>query len=229
VSTPFAGLIREGENPDEALIALLRHSNEEVQTSSATALAIRRPVTDRTINLFLTGLESDSPSEAITNVAPHLFYRHAEQATGPITPTEQRMITWLRRRLPDSDPQNRWDSEAIALSNFLHRDPTLKQPLQDYFQGAGIRTQVQLALQMARRDPAFREEYLTVLLRGASQSVDINAQRSSINLMKQQQQEFGGFIAELEAHREKTSDPEEASRFDRVIEMLKQERPSQLH
>ena len=222
-------LIREGENPDEALIALLRDPNDEVRNSSASALAIRRPVTDRTIDVFLTGLESESPSEAITDLAPHLFYRHAEQATGPITPTEQRMIGWLRRRLPTRDPDGQYDGEAIALSNFLHRDPSLNQPLQDYFNGTGIRTQVQVARAMARRDPAFRDEYLTVLLRGASQSVDINAQKSSINIMKQQQQESDGIIAELEAHREKNSDPEEASRFDRVIEMLKREPPSQLH
>jgi hypothetical protein len=214
-------LIAEGENPDEALIALLSDPDEEVRISAARALAVRRPVADRTVDVFLARLESDSPDEAIARAAAHLFYRHAEQATGPITPTELRMITWLRRRLPPSDPLGQFDGEAVALSNFLHRDLTLNRPLQDYFKGAGIRTQIQVAGRMARRDPAFRDEYLNVLLIAASQSADINAQRTSIYLLKQLQEESGGFAAELEARREKATDPQEASRLDRAIVLLK--------
>src|SRR5262249_55542014 len=46
-----------GEDPDEALIALLTHPDEGVWTSAGEALAYRRPVTDRTVELFLTGVE----------------------------------------------------------------------------------------------------------------------------------------------------------------------------
>lgn len=215
-------LINNGENPDQALIALLSHSNAEVRLFAAYSLARRRPVTNRTIDLFLTDLESESPSEAIEKFATNLFYRHAEQATGPLTPTEQRMIAWLRRQLPPNDPDGRSAATAFSLATFLQRDPTLMKPLQDYLKGAEIRSQISVARQMAKYDPAFQDEYVEVLLNGASQSVNGNARIVSIDYLKQLQKESADFVPGLETRRAMTSDPQEASRLDRAIELLNQ-------
>ncbi|MFO1096233.1 MAG: HEAT repeat domain-containing protein [Planctomycetaceae bacterium] len=208
-----------GENPDEALIALLTHSDERVRSSAADALARRRPVTDRTIDVFFAILESDSPDEAIEQAAPSLCYRHAEQATGPLTPTDQRMIVWLRQRLRSTDPYESGDA-AFALAGFLHRDPKLMEPLMVYFKGAGIRDQVFIAHHIEKNAPAFRDEYVQVLLTGLS-SGNVNAELMAKHFLKELQRKSDGFVAELEARRTMTSDPQEASQLDRAIELLK--------
>jgi hypothetical protein len=208
-------LVGEGENPDEALIALLNDPDEGVRLSAAHALAGRRPVTDRAIEVFLAGLESESPGEAVVRWAPSLFYRHAELAAGPITPTEQRMIASLGRRLHGPN------AEAVALSTFLHRDPTLIIPLKDYLKAAEIYDQLFVTRQMAKFNPAFQDDYLKVLLNAASQSVNIHAQRQAMYDLEKLQRDSGSLLAELEARREKTADPQEVSRLDRAIVLLR--------
>src|SRR5262245_12179705 len=71
-------LVDNGEKPDETLIGLLDDPNEDVRIFAAGELAYRRPVTDRTIDVFLAGLETNPPVEAIEQNAFNLFYRHAE-------------------------------------------------------------------------------------------------------------------------------------------------------
>lgn len=210
-----------GENPDEALIALLTQPDEGVRTSAGEALAYRRPVTVRTVELFLTGVEAENPIAAIQESAPNLFYRFAEHADGPLTPIEQRMIAWLRRRLLSQDPLAS-ERSALALTIFLHRDPTLMELLMVYFKGAGIRDQVFIGHHIEKNAPAFRDEYVQVLLTGLS-SGNVGAELMSNYFLKELQRKSDSFVTELETRRTMTTDPQEASRLDRAIEMLKAE------
>lgn len=207
-------LVSNGENPDESLIALLGHSDEGVRYSAAYALSSQRPMTDRTIELFLVDVESASPKKAVEQSASGLFYRYGEQAKGPLTPTDQRIIAWLVRRL-HSKIVHESEGAAMALTTFVHRDPTL-----NYLNEADLEIQYSVARKFARVNPSYRDKYLRQLLAAAS-SANAAAEQIAIQHLKELQKESSDFVAELETRRSATSDPQEASRLDRAIEVLK--------
>jgi hypothetical protein len=211
-------LVDNGENPDEALIALLNHSDEGVRIFAAAELASRRPVTDHVVETFLTGLESGSSVDAIEQSAPNLFFRHAQEATGPLTETEQRMIASLRRMLGSRSPYMRRNA-AMALAAFLHRDPSLREPLTAFLPAEGITFQYPVARQIARNDPTFRDEYVELLLSGVS-SGNAEAERMAVYYLKELQRESEDIMLQLEARRGNASGQNEASRIDRALELI---------
>ena len=93
-----------GEKTESELIALLHHSDEGVRDFAAFELARKTRVTDDIIEAFLIALESNQHVAEIGNCAPKLFFRHAEDATGPLTETDRRMIAWLSSELNSTNP-----------------------------------------------------------------------------------------------------------------------------
>ena len=84
-----------GEETESELIALLHHPDAGVRHFAASELAHKTRVTDDIIEAFLIALESNQHVAEIGYHAPKLFFRHAEDATGPLTETDQRMIAWI--------------------------------------------------------------------------------------------------------------------------------------
>jgi hypothetical protein len=120
-----------GEETESELIALLHHPDADVRDFAASELAHKTRLSDEIIEAFLIALESNQHVAEIGYHAPKLFFRHAEDATGPLTETDQRMIAWLKPNL-NSKNLNRSGDAAWALTAFVNRDPSLREPLAAY-------------------------------------------------------------------------------------------------
>lgn len=181
--------------------------------------ALRTRVTDDIIEAFLIALESNQHVAEIGIYAPKLFFRHAEDATGPLTETDRRMIAWLRPKLNSTNP-DRSGSAAWALTAFVNRDPSLREPLAAYLKNGAFFYKYLMLREMADSDPSMRDEYVDVLLSGLGSSVhtdQLNALYGLANLKN----EPDDLRSRLEARREESTDPGEISRIDQALEELR--------
>ncbi len=208
-----------GEETESELIALLHHPDEGVRDFAAFELARKTRVTDDIIEAFLIALESNQHVAEIGNYAPKLFFRHAEDATGPLTETDRRMIAWLRPELNSTNP-DRSGPAAWALTAFVNRDPSLREPLAAYLKNGAFFYKYIVLREMADSDPSMRDEYVDVLLSGLGSSVptdQLNALYGLANLKN----EPDDLRSRLEARREESTDPGEISRIDQALEELR--------
>ena len=208
-----------GEETESELIALLHHPDEGVRYFAASELAHKTRVTDDIIEAFLIALESNQHVAEIGNSAPTLFVRHAEDATGPLTETDRRMIAWLSSELNSTNP-DRSGPAAWALTAFVNRDPSLREPLAAYLKNGAFFYKYIVLREMTDSDPSMRDEYVDVLLSGLRSSVysdQLNALYGLANLKN----EPDDLRSRLEARREESTDPGEISRIDQALEELR--------
>ena len=205
-------LRRLGEKTESKLIALLHHPNEGVRNFAASELAHRSRVTDDIIEAFLIALENNQHITEIGHSAPKLFFSHAKASTGPLTKTDRRMITWLTSELNSGNP-DRSGTAAWALTAFINRDPSLREPLAAYLKNGAFFYKYIVLREMADIDPAMQDEYVDVLLSGLESSVytdQLNAQYGLANLKNPPD----GLRSRFEERRRKLTDPGEISRID---------------
>ena len=208
-----------GEETERELIALLHHPDKGVRNFAASELAHRTRVTDAIIEAFLIALESNQHVAEIGSNAPKLFFRHAESATGPLTETDRRMIAWLRPELNSANP-DRTGTAAWALTAFVNRDLSLREPLAAYLKNAAFFYRYVVMRQVVDSDPSMRDEYVDVLLSGLGSSVysdQLNALYGLANLKN----EPDDLRPRLEDRREESTDPGEISRIDQALEELR--------
>ncbi|MDA1230243.1 MAG: hypothetical protein O2856_05675 [Planctomycetota bacterium] len=168
------------------------------------------------IEAFLIALEGNQHVAEIGNHAPKLFFRHAEDATGPLTKTDQRMIAWLRPELNSTNP-DRSGTAAWGLTAFVNRDPSLREPLAVCLKNAAFFYKYIVLREMADSDPSMRDEYVDVLLSGLGSSAyddQLNALCGLANLTN----EPDDLGSRLEARPEESTDPGEISRIDQALE-----------
>lgn len=204
-----------GEETKSALIALLHHSDADVRGFAAYSLS--HEATDDIIEAFLVALESNQRAAEIGNHAPRLFFRHAEDATGPLTKTDRRMITWLRSELNSTNP-DRSGPAAWALTAFMDRDPSLREPVAAYSKNAAFFYKYLVLREMADSDPSMRGEYVDVLLSGLGSSVD---QSNALYGLANLKNEPDDVRSRLEARRKESTDPGEVSRIDQALQVLR--------
>ncbi len=208
-----------GEETESELIALLHHPDKGVRRFAASELAHRTRVTDDIIEAFLIALESNQHVAEIGNSAPKLFFRHAEDATGPLTETDRRMIAWLRPKLNSTNP-DRSGTAAFALTAFVNRDPSLREPLAAYLKNGAFFYKYLMLREMADSDPSMRDEYVDVLLSGLGSSVNTD-QSNALYGLANLKNEPDDLRSRLEARREESTDPGEISRIDQALEELR--------
>lgn len=208
-----------GEETESELIALLHHQDEGVRRFAASELAHRTPVTDAVIEAFLIAFESNQHVAEIGDSAPKLFVRHAEDATGPLTKTDQRMIAWLNSELNATNP-DRSGSAAWALTAFVNRDPSLREPLAAYLKNAAFFYRYIVLREMADSDPSMHDAYVDVLLSGLGSSVFAD-QSNALHGLANLKYEPEDLRSRLEARREASTDPGEISRIDQALEKLR--------
>lgn len=215
-------LRRLGKNPASELIALLHHRDEGVRYFAAGELAHRNRVTNDVIEAFLTALETGEHVAEIGGSAPHLFFKHAKDATGPLTDSDRRMIDWLKTRMNSTDPQQAGNA-AIALAAFMKRDPSLKQPLAAYLKDGpfspNFNYKYSVLREMASSDPSLREPYIAFLLSSLTSS-DPTDQRIALYGLTHLETEPDDLRSRLAALRENTTNAEVVSRIDEVLETL---------
>ncbi len=208
-----------GEETESELIALLHHPDKGVRDFAAVHLANGPRVTEDIIEAFLIALESNRHVAEIGGCAPNLFFKHAEDATGPLTETDRRMIAWLRPELNSTNP-DRSGKAAWALTAFVNRDPSLRKPLAGYLKNGAFFYKYLVLRVMADSDPSMRDEYVDVLLGGLGSSVytdQLNALHGLANLKN----EPDDLRSRLEALREESTDRGEISRIDQALEELR--------
>jgi hypothetical protein len=206
-----------GKETESALIALLHHSCTGVRDFAAYSLS--HETTDDIIEAFLIALESNQHVAEIGNHAPRLFFRHAEDSTGPMTETDRRMIAWLRSELNSTNP-DRSGSAAWALTAFVNRDPSLRKSVAAYLKNGAFFYKYLVLREMADSDPSMRDEYVNVLLSGLGSSVhtdQLNALYGLANL----QNESDDVRSRLASRRKESTDLGEISRIDQALEVLR--------
>ena len=144
-------LRRSGEETESELIELLDHPDECVREFAASELAIRTPVTDDIIEAFFVALDSNQHVSEIGRYATLLFFRHAEDATGPLSETDGRMIAWLRVEL-NTTSLFRSGTAAWALTAFVNRDPSLRELLAEYRKTGTFFCKYNVLRELANRD-----------------------------------------------------------------------------
>jgi len=209
-----------GENAEQELISLLHHPDEGVRYFAADQLANGPRVTEDIVEAFLVALESDRHVAEIggPGCATNLFFKHAKGAAGPLTETDRRMIAWLRRELNSTDPEQS-GSAAWALTAFVNRDPSLREPLTAYLKNGTFFYQYLVLREMASSDPSMRDQYVDVLLSGLASSKpadQLNALYGLSNLKNAPD----NLRSRLEARREESTDPGEISRIDQALDAL---------
>ena len=208
-----------GQETESELIALLHHPDKDVRNFAASELAYRTRVTDDIIEAFLIALEGNQHVAEIGHSAPRLFFRHAEDATGPLTETDRRMIAWLRTELNSTNP-DRSGTAAWALTEFVNRDPSLREPLAAYWKNAAFFYKYVVLREMADSDPSMCDEYVDVLLSGLGSSV-YNDQLNALHGLANLKNEPADLRSRLEDRREESTDPGEISRIDQALEELR--------
>ena len=208
-----------GKETDSELIALLHHPDEGVRRFAASELAHRSGVTDDIIAAFLIALESNQHVAEIGDHAPNLFFRHAEDATGPLTETDRRMIAWLRTDLSSTNP-DRSGPAAWALTAFVNRDPSLRETLAAYLTNGSFYYKYVVLRELADSDPSMLDEYVDVLLSGLESSVPAD-QFNALYGLAHLKNEPDDLRSRLEARREESTDPGEISRIDQALEELR--------
>lgn len=205
-----------GQETESELIALLHHPDKGVRNFAASELAPRTRVTDDIIEAFLIALEGNQHVAEIGHSAPRLFFRHAEDATGPLTETDRRMIAWLRTELNSTNP-DRSGTAAWALTEFVNRDPSLREPLAAYLKNAAFFYKYVVLREMADSDPSMCDEYVGVLLSGLGSSV-YNDQLNALHGLANLKNEPADLRSRLEALRVESTDSGEISRIDQALE-----------
>jgi hypothetical protein len=206
-----------GEETESALIALLHHSNTGVRDFAAYSLS--HETTDDVSEAFLIALESNQHVAEIGNHAPRLFFRHAEGATGPMTKTDRRMIAWLRSELNSTNP-DRSGSAAWALTAFVNRDPSLREPVAVYLKKGAFFYKYLVLREMADSDPSMRDEYVDVLLSGLGSSVHSD-QANALYGLENLKNAPDDLRSRLDARRKESTDPGEISRIDEALKVLR--------
>jgi hypothetical protein len=208
-----------GEETESELVALLHHSNADVRGFAAYSLS--HETTDDIIEAFLIALENNRHVAEIGNHAPRLFFRHAEDATGPLTATDRRMIAWLRSALISMDP-DRSGAAAWALTAFANRDPSLREPVAAYLKNGPFFYKYLVLREMANSDPSMRDEYVDVLLSGLGSSAHAD-QANALYGLANLKNESDDARSRLEARRKESTDPGEISRIDQALEVLRKD------
>jgi hypothetical protein len=209
-----------GENAERELIVLLHHPDEEVRSFAADHLANGPRVTEDIVEAFLVALESDRHVAEIGGSAPNLFFKHADGAVGPLTETDRRIAAWLRSKLNSTNPDES-GAAAWALTGFVNRDPSLREPLAAYLKNGTFFYKYLALREMASSDPSMRDQYVDVLLSGLASSVptdQLNAQYGLTHLLNAPD----NLRSRLEARREESTDPGEISRIDQAIERIEE-------
>jgi hypothetical protein len=206
-----------GAKTESALIALLHHSNSDVRRFAANSLS--QEPTGEVIEAFLVALESNQHVAEIGDHAPRLFFRHAEDAAGPLTKTDRRMIAWLRSELNSANP-DRCGSAAFALTAFVNRDPSLREPVAAYLKNGTFFYKYVVLREMADSDPSMRDEYVDVLLSGLGSSVHAD-QANALYGLTHLKNEPDDLRDRLQARRKESTDAGEISRIDHALEALR--------
>lgn len=209
-----------GEETESELIALLHHSDKGIRNFAASELAHRTRVTDGIIEAFLIALESNQHVAEIGHAAPQLFFRHAEDTTGPLTATDKRMIAWLTPKLKSKNPDQS-GTAAWALAAFVNRAPSLRPPLGVYLKKAAFFYKYIVLREMADSDPSMHDEYIDLLLSGLGSSVQ-NDQANALYGLANLKNEPDDLRSRLKAHRKTSTNPGEISRIDKALEQLRQ-------
>lgn len=211
-------LRRLGIEPESQLIELLHHSDSGVRAFAATELAHWAELTDTIIEVFLTELEGEQPAAEMITAVPRLIFRHAENATGPLTETDRRMIAWLTSEL-DSTDSERSGSAAWALTAFLDRNPTLEEPLAEYLKSGTFFYKYIVLREMVDRDSSKRDQYVDVLFSGLASS-EFSDQANAVYGLTHLKDRPDNLRTRLEARREEATDPDEISRIDEALEEI---------
>lgn len=212
-------LRRLGKETESELIALLHHPDEGVRNFAASELVHRTPMTNDITEAFLIALESNQHVAEIGHHAPKLFFRHAEDASGPLTATDRRMIAWLRPELKSTN-RDLSGTAAWALTAFVNRDLSLQKPLAAYLKNGPFFYKYIVLREMADSDPSMRDAYVDVLLSGLESSVH-NDQVNALYGLENLKNEPDDLKSRLEARREESTDPEEISRISQALEELR--------
>ena len=218
-------LRRLGEETASALIVLLHHPDEGVRRFAASELAHRTRLTADVIEAFLIALESNQHVAEIDNSAPKLIVRHAEDATGPLTETDRRMIAWLKTELNSTNPDMSGQA-AWAMTAFVNRAPSLQAPLDAYLKNGTFYYKYVVLREMADSDPSMLGKYVDVLLSGLCGTV-YNDQMNALHGLANLKNKPVDLRARLEARREQSTNPEEISRIDQALEELRMADPAQ--
>ena len=173
-------------------------------------------MTAEIIEAFLVALESNRHVAEIGGNAPNVFFKHADGATAPLTETDRRMIVWLRTEL-NSTKAERSGTAAWALTAFVNRDPSLREPLAAYLQNGAFFYRYVVLREMADNDPSMRDKYVDVLLSGLGSSVD-NDQSNALYGLANLKNAPDDLRWRLEARRQVSTDPGEISRIDQALE-----------
>lgn len=206
-----------GEETESALIALLHHSNSDVRRFAAYSLS--HEPTDVIIEAFRVALESNRHVAEIGDHAPRLFFKHAEDATGPLTKTDRRMIAWLTFELNSTNP-DRSGSAAWALTAFVNRDPSLREPVVAHVKNGPFIYEYVVLRELADSDPSMRDEYVEVLLSGLGSSVHAD-QANALYGLANLKNEPDDVKSRLEARRKGSTDSGEISRIDQALDVLR--------
>jgi hypothetical protein len=207
-----------GENAEPELISLLHHPDEGVRSFAAGELANGPHVAPDIVEAFLVALDEDRHVAEIgaPGCATNLFFKHAKSAAGPLTPTDRRIIAWLRRRLNATDPEQS-GSAAWALTGFADRDPSLREPLAAWLKNATFFYQYIALRELASSDPSIRDRYVNVLLSGLASS-NPNDQSNALYGLTHLENAPVDLKSRLEARRKKATNAGEIARIDQAIE-----------
>lgn len=178
-------LIRNGENPDDALLRLL-HGDEHDLTFAAEQLS-RRPATPQITGTVLRTLEDrqlvqravqDHSEVEFCRGLIRVLGRHAESHVDALTETDQRIIALLKPALSDSNVLA--EDAAQVLAEYLARDSSLRAWLRPYLDEQKLSLYGRLAVLRGffRSDPDYLTSYLHLLVAGASSEHSFTTDRA---------------------------------------------------
>lgn len=210
-----SGVDMEGE-----LIPLLHHSEQRVRRYAATELAYKTPWTDTVIESFLVALENNQHVPDIGQAAPKLFYRYAEDTSGPLTETHRRMTAWLTAELSSPIPEQS-GLAAWSLTAFESRDPALREQLTAWLEDAAFFERYIVLREMENRDPSLHDEYIEVLLSGLQSPVSSDQQNAQFGLTHLDSAP-DDLNSRLEAIRDASTDERRISRINATLMQLRE-------
>ena len=218
-------LRNDAQGTKNELLALLHHSDKGVRHFAASELAHRTSVADDIIDAFLTALESNRHVAEIGHSAPGLFVRYAEDATGPLTRTDRRMIAWLKTELNSTVPRQS-GSAAWAMTAFAVRDPSIRGPLAGYLKNGTYFYKYAVLRRLVDDDPSMRDQYVELLLSGLK-SPDQNDQANAMSGLRQLKDKPDDLNSRLAAIRKESTDPAVVARIEQVLEELRKNETEQ--
>lgn len=218
-------LLRNGEDPDAALLKMLESPSEQLRCFAADKL-VKRPVKPEIATTFIRLLQDDEYlqrfessrfREDFQRDAIRALGMHAESATEAVTAIDEQIIALLQPMLSDANTLN--SEAAMVLAEYAPRRPELRELLQAYATGGYLYGGMKVARGLYRSDPARLGAYLELLVAGVASGNPFERERA-MQYLHELAPAAGEAIARLNARREASTDAGEIARIDEVLESL---------